>query len=103
MSSAAAAPPSPIPLYNHGVLTVDSIFHPEKVKLPMGSLCLVQETAKGVSFRRSHGTQSFSRIALFPLPNAASRQLWKPSSSYRDCCPLSLWSGIRLNKKGLRR
>ena len=46
-SSSTAVPPSPI--HFTGDVTVENIFFPENAKLPMGSQCLVQETAKGVS------------------------------------------------------
>jgi hypothetical protein len=42
-----AVPPSPI--HFTGDVTVENIFFPDNAKLPMGSQCLVQETAKGVS------------------------------------------------------
>ena len=42
-------PPSPI--HFHGDITLDTIFFPEKAKLSLGSLCLVQDSAKGVSER----------------------------------------------------
>ena len=46
-SSSTAVPPSPI--HFTGDVTVENIFFPDNAKLPMGSQCLVQETAKGVS------------------------------------------------------
>jgi len=49
MSSSMAVPPSPIHFHNPGDVTVENIFFPENAKLPLGSHCLVQETAKGVS------------------------------------------------------
>lgn len=45
----AVPPPSPIHFNNPGDVTVENIFFPDNAKLPMGSQCLVQETAKGVS------------------------------------------------------